>query len=541
MDLRERIFNLTKRLVLVASETCTVEECVMSQTLYEVLVEMPYFAEHPKLYGNYLIEEDPLQRSIVWGLVRGNGSKTVVLINHLDTVDTRDFLELRPIAGRPEELADELAKKDLDADVMADLKSGDWLFGRGTADMKGGAALQLALLEQYSLEENFEGNVLFLSVPDEETLSAGMRAAVNLLGLLQQEYQLEFGLLIDVETHVRHKPDSPVLYKGSIGKLMPAVYVRGVRAHIGNVFQGFNPIAVLSEIVNLVELNGDFSDHYAGEFAPPPTWMYLRDNKKTYDVSSPYSAFGYTSILTYTSTPATILEKMKEMASQAFNVCLTRYRNAYLRYYGRDPQNDWHSEVYTFDELFNELSASKGVDFQQAWDSQLAVVSKAVRANEYNMTVGTELLMEFLANQLPHSRPVVIIGLEPPYYPHVINDNLQQADETIHNLGVTLQKRYRQKYQKELTIQNFYTAISDMSYASLQDAEEVIPALISNMPLWGEAYQIPLKKIANLQIPSINLGPWGKDLHMFSERIYLPDLLECTPWLMDQAIRLVLN
>ena len=56
--------------------------------------------------------------------------------------------------------------------------------------MKAGGAIQYALLEAYShLAEDgkCDGNVIVIGVPDEENLSAGMRAAVKLLSQLSKE------------------------------------------------------------------------------------------------------------------------------------------------------------------------------------------------------------------------------------------------------------------------------------------------------------------------------------------------------------------
>lgn len=47
------------------------------------------------------------------------------------------------------------------------------------------------------------------------------------------------------------------LYDGSVGKLLPVVYVRGKLAHVGQVFSGLNPINLLAEIVRNTELNPD--------------------------------------------------------------------------------------------------------------------------------------------------------------------------------------------------------------------------------------------------------------------------------------------
>ena len=94
-----------------------------------------------------------------------------------------------------------------------------------------------------------------------------------------------------------------------MGKMMPFVYVRGFLSHAGKVFEGLNPVSVLSEIVAKTEVNMDFADVVDGEAAPPPTWLYQKDSKDRYDVSMPLSAQGCFSVLTLKQTPAELLGK----------------------------------------------------------------------------------------------------------------------------------------------------------------------------------------------------------------------------------------
>ena len=54
-------------------------------------------------------------------------------------------------------LEEMLRKMPLDDVAKADLESGEWIWGRGVADMKGGLAIHAALFEQYAkqaLERN---------------------------------------------------------------------------------------------------------------------------------------------------------------------------------------------------------------------------------------------------------------------------------------------------------------------------------------------------------------------------------------------------
>lgn len=39
----------------------------------------------------------------------------------------------------------------------------------------------------------------------------------------------------------------------------------------------------------------------------------------------------------------------------------------------------------------------------------------------------------------------------------------------------------------------------------------------------------------------INIGPWGKDFHKLTERVFMPDLYDRTPHILDHAISLLLE
>ena len=85
------------------------------------------------------------------------------------------------------------------------------------------------------LYTSFEGNVIVIGVPDEENLSAGMRAADRLLAQLKEEYGLEYLMMINSEPHQRKDFSKGVFSEGTVGKMMPFVYVRGFLSHAGKV------------------------------------------------------------------------------------------------------------------------------------------------------------------------------------------------------------------------------------------------------------------------------------------------------------------
>ena len=96
------------------------------------------------------------------------------------------------------------------------------------------------------VRKDFNGNILFLSVPDEESLSLGARESAKLLQDIRRKYSLEYLLCIDGEPYEKDEEGRSVIYEGSVGKTMVVIYVRGKKTHIGHIFQGLNPSHILS-------------------------------------------------------------------------------------------------------------------------------------------------------------------------------------------------------------------------------------------------------------------------------------------------------
>lgn len=76
---------------------------------------------------------------------------------------------------------------------------------------------------------------------------------------------------------------------------MPAVLVQGVKAHVLNCFQGVS--SGFKQLFHENRTGTGIAEKSATEICPPPTWFCLRDRKEGYDVSVPFRAGGYMSIL----------------------------------------------------------------------------------------------------------------------------------------------------------------------------------------------------------------------------------------------------
>lgn len=546
-ELSAKIKEFLYSYVEVESFTSSENERRVDSFFLDYFSKVDYFAKHPENFGLYKIEDDVYRRNVCWAMVKGCSKDTIVMVHHYDVVGTEDFKHLKDLAFSPDELKNALksASEMFSDEVKKDLQDDTFTFGRGSADMKGGGSIQYMLLEEYSKYTDFPGNIIVIGVPDEENLSAGMRAAVKLLAELKKKYDLNYKIMINSEPHQRKNPAVGVLSEGSIGKLMPFVYVRGFLAHVGKVFEGLNPVNIMSEIVRRTELNMDLADLVYPENAPAPTWLYMRDSKETYDVSMPLSVCGCLSVLTLTQTPLQLMEKIRDICVSSFDAVINDMNHSYrvfLKNTGRPLKElPWETSVVSFKELYDTAVKDSGKRFTDTYDSLLADLKNQIESGATTVIAANFRLIDIIFDYVNDISPKVVYGLVPPYYPNVANINLDISDDSIRHLSRSLshysEENFAMSYEKEY----YYTGISDLSYTYIEDADDIKTALKNCMPLFDNIYKLPVDDISFISMPCINIGPWGKDFHKLTERVNTEDLLIRTPRLVDKAVQIILG
>lgn len=544
MDKRRKdIEPLFLQLVATRSDTNSLYEEVIEEVILAWLKSIKYFKKHPKLLGTRPIFNDPHDREVVWALLKGRGSNTIVLVHHHDVIDIQDFGKLKKSALRPDELRQKMAKKKLAKDVQSDLSSGEWVFGRGTADMKSGAAIQLGLLKEFTELNDFPGNVLLLSVPDEETLSKGMLSATELMCELRDKHKLEYSLTINSEPYFNNVKNKAVMYEGSVGKIMPIIYVKGVKSHIGDPYNGINPSLILANIQNISELNVKLCDRVGEDATPPPIWVNLKDRKKVYDASIPDAATGYFNWLTFTKPPVEVMRQLKAFCKTALDQTIHKFERSYLDYcHLTDDEPDvmaFDTRVMDYAELYWEAVCRGGEKFLRAFERCQKDVNQLLSKNVIMPPEAGIRLLEFTAEYVDLEGPVVVVAISGPYYPHVTNSLIQDGER--YNLLERVNRISMGLFDVAYSSNSYFMGISDLSYASWVGNDEDVEAIKENSPGWDSIYKIPFKAIQTLKMPVVNIGPWGKDLHKPTERVLAKDVYERIPTIISQLIFEVLE
>jgi arginine utilization protein RocB len=327
--------------------------------------------------------------------------------------------------------------------------------------------------------------------------------------------------------------------------MMPFFYVKGFLSHVGKIFEGFNPVNLLSEIERKTELNLELSDFIEGEASPPPSWLYFKERKFHYDVSLPPSAGGCLSILTLNREPASMLESIREICIEAFTELIDDMNEKYKFF--RERMNkpfeplSWKAIVVTFKELYDEAYLLYGETFKARYHEALIDIENKIQAGEISMIESNFYLVEAVYEYINDLSPRVVIGLAPPYYPNVANMYIDNISDKAKNLSKNIMdyslKHFNQKYSREY----FFTGISDLSYTSVKNSKGIHETLEGSMPLFGTLYNIPIEEIESISMPCINIGPQGKEYHKLTERVLNEDLFHRTPELVHYAISTLLD
>jgi arginine utilization protein RocB len=549
-ELKERIGKLMYEFVGTCTCTGTPMEKAAEDFYLGWFESVDYFKKRESLRGFYKIPGDPFGRSIPWCLLKGSGDGTVVLLHHYDVVDTDDYKSLRNLAADPDALMSALrgGALELDAQSAEDLESGEWVFGRGTADMKGGASIQLALLERFAKmaeDGTLRGNILLIGLPDEENLSSGGRAAPGLLKKLKDEHGLRYVLALNAEPNDREDGGGRYeLSVGSIGKIMPLIYARGKLSHAGMVYDGLNPIKIMSKIVEKLDLIPELIDSIGEVTSPAPTFLYLKDTKNIYDASLPIAASGYMNVMFLQKSVGEIMDVVRKKCVEAFEEAIADVERSFDAYIatggGKQGAIPWRASVKLYSELREEAVRDSGHEFERAFSKLAEDIEKRVAKGEINLAEASHEVIEHTFRYVRDTSPVVVIALTPPYYPVVGNPMLGSGAENVNRLADRIIERAQSRWGDEY-VKYYIVGMSDLSYFMRNPSSGDNAYVRDNMLLWGDLYRVPFEDLDEISMPVMNVGPWGKDIHKYTERVFREDLFNRTPDLMAFAIEDILR
>lgn len=527
-DSPEKLRALLGELVSWKSMTQTEGERQFPMKLQSKLLQLDYFRKNPMHLSLHAADT---RRKFVTALYKHpDALKTICLISHFDTVSTEEYGDLEPLATQPEELTAYWLEQpnDLPEDALEDLQSGRYLFGRGTMDMKMGLALHMQLLEKASVEK-WPVNLLLLTVPDEEVNSAGMRAAVPKLLEMQNEFSLTFNLFLNSEPVFTQKPGDTAckVYSGTIGKIMPGALFYGRETHAGEPFNGLTSPYIASFLTRKMEWNPLFQETVLGETTPLPVTLQQKDLRLEYSTQTPYRSSALYNVFTMKQTPQDIMDTFEQTAKIAAEECSKAYQ-AVCR--ANRVQAVGKVRVLRYEELLRHSLEKFGEAFVEE-------VKAEVYANEeWDDREKSFRIADKLIIQSQELTPAIILLFAPPFYPAVNSSGDDLVEKTVTFFTELAQKEYAMPIERV----HYFNGICDLSYVNGSGEGRGWQSFERNTPVWKDVYSVPFAEMAALQAPVINIGPFGKDAHKRTERLYMKHAFEQLPFLLEQWIKQIM-
>ncbi|TMN21602.1 M20/M25/M40 family metallo-hydrolase [Lentibacillus cibarius] len=520
----EDLENLLCELVSWNSETFSEGEKSFPEKAYRKLRTLHYFQEYPELIS---LHQADLDRAYLTALYKSDDTvQTVVLISHFDTVQTEEYGELQPLAFYPEKLTEALQayKGILDSDAVCDLESGDYLFGRGTMDMKMGLAMHMALLEKASSEQ-WPINLLLVTVPDEEVNSSGMRSAVGTLADLQKTHALDYQLFLNSEPSFTQTPGDTnhYIYAGTMGKIMPAALFYGKESHVGEPLKGMTANYIASFFTQRMEWNPRFQEEHLGERTPLPVSLQQRDLKQYYSTQTPASAQALYNVFLLQRSAGDIMDLFEQIANEAAEACNTAYQQVceHEQVEGLGEVRVWrYEQLETYARQHYGDAYVENIRAEVSADATLDERDKSFQIAE-ELMIGCQELA-----------PAIVLLFAPPFYPAV-----NTSEATVTKKGIQLLEDIGKQHGIDLKAIHYFNGICDLSYVSYQGTDDGWVSYENNTPVWGTDYLIPFDKMKQLQAPVLNVGPFGKDPHQLTERLHKQSAFHHTPAMIEQLIK----
>ncbi|MEC5425007.1 M20/M25/M40 family metallo-hydrolase [Virgibacillus sp. C22-A2] len=545
---REEIRDLTKKLVSIESIVNTEGEKEIARSIFELVSTFPYFEANPSHVTCEQTTKDEVERFNVLAFVngtKGNSNRTVILMGHMDTVGVDDFNQLRDYAFLPDDWKEVLKNEDIPDTARKQLESGDWMFGRGALDMKSGLASNLFLLKYYAANpDELEGNIVFLAECDEEDGSHGILSALKILKRWKEEYRFNYVAAINSDfVSPRFEGDpNRYIYKGTAGKLLPSFLVTGAETHVGTCFEGLDPNYIAAELTKQINYNPDLCNEAHGEITVPPVALKQTDLKPTYTVQTALSAYTYYNFFIHSWSPKEVLDLLRGQAEIAFQNALSAFEERHRRFCELSNQTyqalPWEPRVIIYEEMEQMLIKAHGEEFT----AYMTTFKEDLLKDE---TLDTRMYAASVVEEawkwMEDKNPTIILFYSSLYSPRIEITGKTAEEEILIDALDQAVEEIQPVYEHPIVVKNFFPYISDMSFVALSDDTEGIEAVAKNNPGWGTKHFVNYQDIRDINVPVINIGPYGSDAHKKLELLEMTYSFEVVPNLTRLVIQKVLN
>ena len=550
LDSFEKVKKLTTEMVNIPSINHAGDggEAMVARYVHDFYAKMPYFQEHPDqnyIFGN--LEEPDRQNNICYLKgTKGNSNRCVIMIGHIDTVGVDDYGTFWEKAFRPDLLPEQFLSMKVPQEVIDDIKSGEFMFGRGALDMKSGVAGHMTIMEYFANHlDELDGYVMHVAECDEEDMSGGIIAALDEMVKIKKKEGLQYIACINADYSTNYNPgdENRYIYYGCIGKTLPSYVVFGKEAHVGQSFAALDPNLLLAEITRKISLNVDYSDIAYGEICVPPISLKQADTKVGYTVQTALVAYGYYNYFTHGMTPTQVLYNAKQVAVDAMDDVIKYLNRQYMRFCNISKVKftplPWKTRVLTYKEYYEEIKADKGQEFVDAMDKFMKELHESDPGMDLRV-YGNTVIQE-MWKWMDDKSPCIVVYFGSLYSANIEMTGKTPMEKALLDAVEGAVELVRPEAGRQIKTRMFYPYIADSSFMAVGGDPSTVDDLNDNMPSSKYKYFHDISKIREIDVPVVNIGTFGRDGHMVTERVDMKQTFENVPNITFETIRTLLK
>jgi arginine utilization protein RocB len=281
-----------------------------------------------------------------------------------------------------------------------------------------------------------------------------------------------------------------------------------------------------------MECNPDLVDLAGGEAAPPPVNLKHGDLKQGYNVTTPAAAWCYYNMLTHSWSPSEVLARVTRLVEEALDAALADLQARARRYAELTglpvTVPELRPRVLTFAELMERALGRGGPAAERA----LAELAGRLKDDQTTDTpLFCQHVTELLWGYSGLGGPAAVVGLASLYYPRVSIGGAARHDR-LRRAAMRQSEALARETGFAIGLRPFFPGISDMSFLGGADTPEELAVVAANTPAWGSRIRFDYGVVRALDLPVINVGPWGRDYHQRLERVHMPYTFGALPELV---------
>ncbi len=528
----DSLFNFLVEFCRVKSVVGTSGENLAAEFMYNELSKLEYFKNNPKNIFLDKLEDDIMGRQNFCAIVNADNKtdKTVVLLGHIDVVNTDVCGEHAEVAFDPIAYTKLMSSLDISDEVREHLDTGDWLFGRGTGDMKSGLTVLTGVFADMStMTDKLECNYILLGLADEENNGFGIHQAIKTLSRLKAEHGYDYVVGIDAEPNISSEDkDCATVYLGTIGCATPFALCIGKESHVGEYFEGVNSTLIASHFNILAEGSPEMSAERMGVHYSPHTCLKMQELRDGYSVTLPERSIVCYNVLMISKTPSEMLQFFSETAEQALKNTYEQVKSRREVLFNKGatalPEIKYDLKVMQYAELLQLVEKATGRNHVDVAKEILATLDPDADSQDR----GIALVNKF-ADIADIEGMTVVVGFLSPFCQSRVNDRKTERETKLIEAVEEMKSKYEAEHGEKMVVSEIFEGISDMSEFGFQESDKELDVVVNNLVGYKTDINTPFEVMKQFDVPVVNIGTIGRDAHKMTERVYLPYAFNVLP------------